>query len=202
MLSRTVDGSTTSRLLNIGFFSSMSMKSCQYSKPTPSFSFVGRNWFLSSLQRSKLNLTASALKSVPSWNLTPFRRLNVQVRPSDEACHFSARAGSTSVVPGLKRTSPSNMAWVTSDDSPSSIMAGSSLTASPDLPHANVLPPGLAAAEAEAHTAGLLALAGEAAILTEPCALPTLGAAGAVPPQADNTRTKETRLPARPRDRR
>ena len=54
-------------------------------------------------QRSKLKQTASALKSVPSWNLTPWRRWNVHAVPSSLASQLSARPGATSVVPGFKR---------------------------------------------------------------------------------------------------
>src|SRR5437660_7248120 len=43
--------------------------------------------------RSKLNLTAAALNGVPSENLTPERRVNVQLMPSDACCHVVAGSG-------------------------------------------------------------------------------------------------------------
>ncbi len=51
--------------------------------------------------RSKFAQTAAALKSVPSWNFTPWRRLNVHTLPSGVDDHFSASAGSRSVEPCL-----------------------------------------------------------------------------------------------------
>jgi hypothetical protein len=59
-------------------------------------------------QRSKLAQTASPLKSVPSENLTPSRSVKVYDFPSSEAFHSVASSGSSSVVPGLAPTSPSN----------------------------------------------------------------------------------------------
>ena len=46
-----------------------------------------------STMRSKLTLTASALKSVPSWNVTPCRSLKVHIKPSRETDHSVARPG-------------------------------------------------------------------------------------------------------------
>src|SRR5712691_12053659 len=43
--------------------------------------------------RSMLNLTAAALNGVPSENLIPWRRVNVQLSPSLEGSHFVARRG-------------------------------------------------------------------------------------------------------------
>jgi hypothetical protein len=43
--------------------------------------------------RSKLNLTASALNGVPSWNFTSRRSLKVTLRPSFEGVHVSASHG-------------------------------------------------------------------------------------------------------------
>ena len=47
--------------------------------------------------RLKLNRAASALKSVPSWNFTPWRRLKISVLESG-CCHDSARPG---LIPSL-----------------------------------------------------------------------------------------------------
>lgn len=44
-------------------------------------------------QRLKLTQTASALKSVPSWNFTPERSLKVQVVPAASGVQDSARPG-------------------------------------------------------------------------------------------------------------
>src|SRR5690606_37630546 len=65
-----------------------------------------KGWFSSSM-RSKLNFTASALNGVPSWKVTPSRRLNVYSNPSSEMVQSVASAGSISSVPGVLRTSPS-----------------------------------------------------------------------------------------------
>ncbi len=43
--------------------------------------------------------TASALKSVPSWNFTPWRSVNVYSRPSSEISQDSARPGRSVVAP-------------------------------------------------------------------------------------------------------
>ncbi len=45
--------------------------------------------------RSKLNLTASALSGVPSWNLTPGFSLKVQTSPSGLDVQDSASPGNT-----------------------------------------------------------------------------------------------------------
>src|SRR5512133_26622 len=50
-------------------------------------------------QRSKLKQTAAALNGVPSWNLTPRRRKNVQVRPSLLVVQCVASLGTTCVPP-------------------------------------------------------------------------------------------------------
>ena len=81
-------------------------------------------------QRSKLKQTASALNGVPSWNVTPWRRLNVQDMPSGEASQLSASDGSTSEVPGLSRVNPSVIWYRTRIDSPSEISAPSSAVGS------------------------------------------------------------------------
>src|SRR6266545_4894168 len=57
-----------------------------------------------SKSRSKVNFTSAEVISWPSWNFTPGRSLNVQVRPSGLTCHDSASSG-TGVMSGSKRTS-------------------------------------------------------------------------------------------------
>ena len=57
--------------------------------------------------RVKLKQTALASIVVPSWNLTPFRSLNVQLRPFFEVVQLVASCGTTFVVPGFSPTSPS-----------------------------------------------------------------------------------------------
>src|SRR3989442_172629 len=42
---------------------------------------------------AKVNLTSSAVTSVPLWKRTPLRKWNFQVRPPSETCHFSASMG-------------------------------------------------------------------------------------------------------------
>ena len=46
-----------------------------------------------SKSRSKVNLTSADVSSWPSWNLTPWRSLNVHVRPSLLTSHDSASSG-------------------------------------------------------------------------------------------------------------
>ena len=55
------------------------------------------------------NFTASALSGVPSWNLMPFRSLNVYLRPSFEIVHDSASPGTIWVLSSAKATSVSTM---------------------------------------------------------------------------------------------
>ena len=43
--------------------------------------------------RSYVALTSSAVKSAPSWNLTPFRRWKVYFLPSGATSHLKARSG-------------------------------------------------------------------------------------------------------------
>ena len=75
----------------------------------------GSNCALSLLKmRSRFQITASALKSVPSWNFTPLRRWKIQVFLSSGDCsHFSARPGrkvaSLSVLVRSNRISPSKI---------------------------------------------------------------------------------------------
>src|ERR1700733_7740218 len=45
------------------------------------------------LIRSRLYLTSCAVTLAPLWNVTPERRLNVQVRPLDETVQLVARSG-------------------------------------------------------------------------------------------------------------
>src|SRR6185295_6291659 len=58
---------------------------------------------LGSTMRSKLNLTASALNGVPSWNFTSRRSLKVTLRPSLAGVHDSASHG-TSLPSGPRYT--------------------------------------------------------------------------------------------------
>ena len=51
--------------------------------------------FFRARMRSVLYRTSSAVTSVPSWNLAPFRSLNVYVRPSGETVWLSASHGSS-----------------------------------------------------------------------------------------------------------
>ena len=75
---------------------------------------LGSNWALSLLKmRSRFQITASALKSVPSWNFTPLRRWKIQIFLSAGSCsHFSARPGTSltgAVVVRSKAISPSKI---------------------------------------------------------------------------------------------
>src|SRR5664280_392885 len=93
-------------------------------------------------QRSKLKQTAAALNSVPSWNFTFLRRLNVQVMPSGLGCQVSASAGTTSVPPCFVVTRPSKICRIGRNDSPSLTYAGSKLFGSADAPKTRAaLPP-------------------------------------------------------------
>src|SRR3989337_4400174 len=57
---------------------------------------------------SKLNLTSFAVSSTPSWNLTPFLRVNVQVSPSGLISHLLANPSSGENFPsGLQPTKES-----------------------------------------------------------------------------------------------
>src|ERR671916_379057 len=91
--------------------------------------------------RSKLAQTASALKSVPSWNLTPSRRVKVWDLPSSADSHLVASSGSTSVVPGAAPTRPSYIWRATRNVSPSLASAGSSINGSEDAAKTKVPPP-------------------------------------------------------------
>ena len=61
-----------------------------------------------SLMRSKVYFTASELKGVPSWKVTPSRSFTVTVRPSSEYSGISAASrGMYSSVSGSMRYSVS-----------------------------------------------------------------------------------------------
>ena len=94
-------------------------------------------------QRSKLKQTAAALKSVPSWNFTPWRSLKVQTLPSGSCSQLSARPPSSSAVPGLCCTSVSYICRIGRNDSPSSLKIGSKFFGSP-APAKTKVPPVLA----------------------------------------------------------
>ena len=66
-----------------------------------------------SMMRSKVNLTAAASSTVPSWKRTPRRSLNVQARPSGDVVHDSASPGTMSVLSGAVATSVSKISAVT-----------------------------------------------------------------------------------------
>src|SRR5215470_13892292 len=58
-------------------------------------------------KRSRFHTTASALKSVPSWNFTPLRRWKIHTFLSSGACsHFSARCGTSLTGPVVVRSKP------------------------------------------------------------------------------------------------
>ena len=68
---------------------------------------------------------ASALNSVPSWNLTPSRSLKVYERPPSSGSGISvASAGITSVLSGAKSSRPSKIWRVTLEDSASVVLTG------------------------------------------------------------------------------
>ena len=53
----------------------------------------------SSLYVSIENLASAEVNGFPSCQVTPLRRVNVQVRPSGETSHFSARSGDGEKLP-------------------------------------------------------------------------------------------------------
>src|ERR1700704_2060407 len=57
--------------------------------------------------RSSETLTSFDVSGVPSENLTPGRRLNVQVNPSADVSHLVASAGSTAAPSLVTRSKPS-----------------------------------------------------------------------------------------------
>ncbi len=89
-------------------------------------------------QRSKLKQTASALNGSPSWNVTPSCRVNVYAWPLSETSQSVARPGTTSVPPGARVTSPSNIWSMARSDSPSDTNAPSRMTGSADVPNTMV----------------------------------------------------------------
>src|SRR5438876_354427 len=101
--------------------------------------------------RSIENFTASALRGVPSWKLTPLRSLNVYFRPSLLIAHDSASPGTTCVLSSGKVTSVSTMRRPTRLELRSVTCAGSRFTGSATRPTTSV-PAGWAATGASAPT--------------------------------------------------
>jgi hypothetical protein len=91
-------------------------------------------------QRLKLKQTASALKSVPSLNFTPSRRVKVQVRPSALGVHSVARDGTMSVPPAFVVTRPSKIWRIGRIDSPSLTAEPSRIVGSAEAPKTRVPP--------------------------------------------------------------
>src|SRR5699024_4077702 len=92
-------------------------------------------------QRSKFLTTDSALKSVPSWNVTPSSNSNVYVKPSSDTSQSCARPGSISVPPSSNSTIVSKMFFVTLKVSPSVVRDGSKDVESLPRPKISVPPP-------------------------------------------------------------
>src|SRR5699024_6067527 len=88
----------------------------------------------------KFATTASALKSVPSWNVMPSSNSNVYVKPSSDASQSLARPGSTAVPSSSNSSNVSKMFFVTLNVSPSVVLDGSSEVESPPRPKTNVPP--------------------------------------------------------------
>ncbi|MBA7526626.1 hypothetical protein ES705_18792 [subsurface metagenome] len=88
--------------------------------------------------RAKEKTTASALKSVPSWNLTPFLKLKTISVPSADASQEVAKQGCINTEPSSYSTKASKILSILCMDSPSVTSAGSNLTASPLLPNTRV----------------------------------------------------------------
>src|SRR5919204_6508289 len=95
--------------------------------------------------------------------------------PSGEISHFSARAGSTSVLPDLYLTSPSYIAVVAMKPSCASMAGGSSRFVSPANRKVSVL-----AALAAGLVAGAVVGAAAGAVVGAAAAVVGLGAAGAL----------------------
>src|SRR6266849_8750801 len=57
---------------------------------------------LLSARRQNMATTSSALKSVPSWNLTPWRSLNVHVFASADGVHEVASSGCGTPLPSTR----------------------------------------------------------------------------------------------------
>ena len=98
----------------------------QYSKVWPALTWFSCWGWLDFHQRSMFHTTAAASSGAPSWNFTFRRSWNVHTVPSRETSHFSARAGSTSVVAPRYFTRPSKTWRVMRDEIPSVMTAGSS----------------------------------------------------------------------------
>ncbi len=135
---RTVWVPTASTALTIDLSSKPPNCPSQYSKVWPAFSWLSCWGWAAFHQRSKFQTTAAASSGLPSWNFTPLRIWNVHTLPSFETSHFSASAGSTSVVAPRYFTSPSNICRVRREEMPSVMTAGSSWTGSPCAPKTNV----------------------------------------------------------------
>src|SRR5699024_10824045 len=93
-----------------------------------------------SAQRSKFATTASALKSVPSWNVIPSSNSNVYSKPSSDTSHSFARPGSTAVPSSSNSNNVSKMIFVTLNVSPSVVRDGSKDVESPPRPKTSVPP--------------------------------------------------------------
>ena len=78
---------------------------------------------------AKVARTASAVNGVPSWKVTPFRRLNVHVTPSGATDHVSA-SRPTIFIWSSKPSRPSKTMPITWSDSVSVVLCGSSVVAS------------------------------------------------------------------------
>src|SRR5438552_3820187 len=89
--------------------------------------------------RSIENFTASALRGVPSWKLTPLRSLNVYFRPSLLIAHDSARPGTICVLSSGNVTSVSTTRRPTRLELRSVTCAGSRFTGSATSPTTSVL---------------------------------------------------------------
>src|SRR5213594_4970584 len=97
----------------------------QYSNVWPAFTWLSCWGWAAFHHRSKFHTTAAASSGLPSWNFTLRRSWNVHTRPSLDTSHFSASAGSTSVVAPLYRTRPSKTCRVMREEIPSVITARS-----------------------------------------------------------------------------
>src|SRR5579875_1269448 len=86
-----------------------------------------------------LNLAASAFHGGPSGKVTPWRRVQDHTTPSGETDHLVARPGSTSVFPGIARTSVLKIWATTSALSPFVLRGMSSVSASPERPQMKVV---------------------------------------------------------------
>ena len=93
-----------------------------------------------SARRSIVATTSSAVRSWPSWNLTPWRILNVQTEPSALGFQLSARRGrSLSLSSDQVRYSPD---WPSTARAPSLLtITGSSAPAGARMP-VRIVPPG------------------------------------------------------------